>query len=70
MVNKSVEQLRNPVDWYYLHAADRTTPFVDTLREINELHKQGKFEKFAISNFTAAEVRSFPKRKRRLGHDR
>lgn len=56
MVNKSVEQLQGSPDWYYLHAADRATPFVDTLREINELHKAGKFKYFAISNMTAAEV--------------
>jgi aflatoxin B1 aldehyde reductase len=36
--------------------ADRTTPFHETLKAINDLHKEGKFDTFAISNFTAAEV--------------
>jgi len=44
------------VDIYYLHASDRTTPFVETLETINELHKAGKFVEFGLSNFTAYEV--------------
>ncbi|TLD33591.1 hypothetical protein PspLS_01677 [Pyricularia sp. CBS 133598] len=44
------------VDLLYLHAADRGTPFVDTLRTINDLHKAGKFVNFGISNFAAFEV--------------
>eukprot|EP01113_Clastostelium_recurvatum_P001089 TRINITY_DN10457_c0_g1_i1.p1 TRINITY_DN10457_c0_g1~~TRINITY_DN10457_c0_g1_i1.p1 ORF type:complete len:323 (-),score=96.99 TRINITY_DN10457_c0_g1_i1:75-1043(-) len=40
----------------YLHSPDRTTPFEDTLRTMNELYKQGKFEKFGISNYTAEET--------------
>ncbi|KAL2152753.1 hypothetical protein VTH82DRAFT_5938 [Thermothelomyces myriococcoides] len=44
------------VDILYLHAADRATPFAETLRAINELHKAGKFVRFGISNFTAYEV--------------
>jgi aflatoxin B1 aldehyde reductase len=37
-------------------AADRGTPFQETLKAIDEMHKQGKFKTFAISNFTSAEV--------------
>ena len=37
-------------------APDRTTPFIDSLREVNELHKQGLFTHFAISNYMAWEV--------------
>ncbi|WRT70415.1 uncharacterized protein IL334_007413 [Kwoniella shivajii] len=56
-VNKSLSELRtDKVDIYYLHAADRTVPFHESLRAINDLHKEGKFDTFAISNFTAAEV--------------
>ncbi|KAK4121236.1 Aldo/keto reductase [Parathielavia appendiculata] len=44
------------VDILYLHAADRATPFDESLRAINELHKAGKFVRFGISNFTAYEV--------------
>jgi aryl-alcohol dehydrogenase-like predicted oxidoreductase len=39
-----------------LQAADRGTPFQETLKAIDEMHKQGKFKTFAISNFTSAEV--------------
>ncbi|KAK4186176.1 putative aflatoxin B1 aldehyde reductase member [Podospora australis] len=45
-----------PVDILYLHAADRSTPFAETLSAINDLHKAGKFITFGISNFTAFEV--------------
>ncbi|KAK4151395.1 NADP-dependent oxidoreductase domain-containing protein [Chaetomidium leptoderma] len=44
------------VDILYLHAADRATPFAESLRAINDLHKAGKFVRFGISNFTAFEV--------------
>jgi aflatoxin B1 aldehyde reductase len=44
------------VDIYYLHAADRSVPFEETLKEVNELHKQGKFVRLGLSNFTAFEV--------------
>ena len=46
------------VDMFYIHGpeVDRRTPVIDTLREINELHKEGYFERFAISNYMAWEV--------------
>lgn len=44
------------VDLLYLHAADRATPFAETLGALDELHKAGKFVKLGISNFTAFEV--------------
>ncbi|KAI0179420.1 aflatoxin B1 aldehyde reductase member 2 [Hypoxylon sp. FL1284] len=44
------------VDLMYLHAADRATPFAETLEAVDKLHKAGKFARFGISNFTAAEV--------------
>jgi len=40
----------------YLHSPDRATPFEDTLRAMNELYKQGKYEKLGLSNFSASEV--------------
>ncbi|KAI0044877.1 aflatoxin B1-aldehyde reductase [Auriscalpium vulgare] len=40
----------------YLHAPDRSTPFEETLSAIDELHKQGAFERFGLSNFTSWEV--------------
>ncbi|KAI0479974.1 aflatoxin B1 aldehyde reductase member 3 [Xylaria cf. heliscus] len=44
------------VDICYLHAADRATPFAETLEAVDKLHKAGKFVRFGLSNFTAAEV--------------
>ncbi|KAI1434210.1 NADP-dependent oxidoreductase domain-containing protein [Xylaria sp. CBS 124048] len=44
------------VDICYLHAADRSVPFQETLEAVDKLHKAGKFVRFGLSNFTAAEV--------------
>lgn len=44
------------IDMFYLHGPDRTTPFVDTLREVNQLHHEGYFDRFGLSNFMAWEV--------------
>lgn len=44
------------VDIFYLHAADRSVPFAETLEEVNKLHKEGKFVELGLSNFTAFEV--------------
>jgi aflatoxin B1 aldehyde reductase len=41
---------------WYLHGPDRTTPYIDTMREVNELHKQGLFDRFGLSNYMAWEV--------------
>jgi aflatoxin B1 aldehyde reductase len=29
------------VDMWYLHAPDRTTPYEVTMKEVNEMHKEG-----------------------------
>jgi aflatoxin B1 aldehyde reductase len=44
------------VDMFYLHGPDRKTPFEDTLREVNKLHKEGYFTRFGISNYMSWEV--------------
>ncbi|OAA60250.1 aflatoxin b1-aldehyde reductase [Niveomyces insectorum RCEF 264] len=44
------------VDMWYLHAPDRSVPYEDTLREVNNLHQQGYFRRFGISNYAAWEV--------------
>ena len=44
------------VHTYYLHAPDRSTPFEETCRAMNDAYKAGKFEKFGLSNFRADEV--------------
>ncbi|KAA1473823.1 Aldo/keto reductase [Dentipellis sp. KUC8613] len=40
----------------YLHAPDRSVPYVDTLRAIDELYREGKFEEFGLSNYPAWDV--------------
>ncbi|KAF8837488.1 Aldo/keto reductase [Paxillus ammoniavirescens] len=47
---------REKVRVLYLHAPDRSVPFEDTVREINNLYKEGRFEIFGLSNFAAWEV--------------
>lgn len=44
------------MDIFYLHAADRAVPFVDTLQTVNELYKEGRFKTLGLSNYTAYEV--------------
>ncbi|KAH6682557.1 putative aflatoxin b1 aldehyde reductase-like protein [Halenospora varia] len=44
------------VDIFYLHAADRSVPFTETLEAVDKLHKAGKFVQLGLSNFTAFEV--------------
>lgn len=55
--NESLKELQTDcVDIFYLHAADRSVPFSETLETVNELHKQGKFVQLGLSNYTAFEV--------------
>lgn len=57
MLNKSLSELGTDcIDIFYLHAADRTLPFQEPLKKLDELHKQGKFVQLGLSNFTAYEV--------------
>lgn len=44
------------VDIFYLHAADRSVPFAETLEVVNQMHKEGKFVQLGLSNYTAFEV--------------
>lgn len=44
------------IDMFYLHGPDRNTPLEDTLREVNNLYREGHFARFGISNFMAWEV--------------
>ncbi len=56
-VAESLKELQtDQVDIFYLHAADRSVPFAETLEAVNELHKEGRFVQFALSNFTSFEV--------------
>ncbi|KAG8967048.1 hypothetical protein FRC03_010796 [Tulasnella sp. 419] len=40
----------------YLHRPDRTVPFEETCAAIDEMHKEGLFEIFGLSNYAAWEV--------------
>ncbi|KAN0092344.1 Aldo/keto reductase [Hyaloscypha variabilis] len=44
------------IDLWYLHAPDRTTPFEETFKAVNDLYKEGLFSRFGISNYMAWEV--------------
>ncbi|GJJ68361.1 aflatoxin B1 aldehyde reductase [Entomortierella parvispora] len=44
------------VDIFYLHAPDYTTPFEETIRLVDELYREGRFERFGLSNFAAWQV--------------
>ncbi|KAJ5627739.1 Aldo/keto reductase [Penicillium lividum] len=39
-----------------LTAPDRSVPFTETLKTLDELHKEGKFKKLGLSNFASFEV--------------
>lgn len=43
----------------FLHVPDRHTPFEDTAKAMNDAFKQGKFEQFGLSNYSASEVKRF-----------
>ncbi|PYI02622.1 Aldo/keto reductase [Aspergillus sclerotiicarbonarius CBS 121057] len=56
-LNESLRELgTDSVDLYYLHGPDRTTPYADTLQALDKLHRQGKFKRLGLSNFSAFEV--------------
>ncbi|KAK2873911.1 hypothetical protein FQN49_002002 [Arthroderma sp. PD_2] len=56
-VEESLKELQTDcVDIFYLHAADRSVPFSETLETVNDLHKEGKFVQLGLSNYTAFEV--------------
>jgi aflatoxin B1 aldehyde reductase len=56
-LNNSLAALKtNKVHIFYLHAPDRSVPYEDTLREVNNIHIEGLFERFGLSNYPAWEV--------------
>jgi len=56
-LKRSLESLKtDKIDMWYLHAPDRSTPYIDTLREVNNLYKEGYFKRFGISNYMSWEV--------------
>uniref|UniRef100_A0A6U3QDN9 NADP-dependent oxidoreductase domain-containing protein n=1 Tax=Ditylum brightwellii TaxID=49249 RepID=A0A6U3QDN9_9STRA len=51
---KSLQQ--DSVDLFYLHAPDAQNHIEPTLEEVQKMYKEGKFQRFGLSNFTAWEV--------------
>ncbi|KAF9737839.1 hypothetical protein PMIN06_009012 [Paraphaeosphaeria minitans] len=43
-------------DILYLHAPDRATPFETTLECVDQLHREGRFQRLGLSNYAAWEV--------------
>jgi aflatoxin B1 aldehyde reductase len=44
------------IDLWYLHAPDRTTPFEETFRAVDDLYKEGYFSRFGLSNYMSWEI--------------
>uniref|UniRef100_H2ZR43 NADP-dependent oxidoreductase domain-containing protein n=1 Tax=Ciona savignyi TaxID=51511 RepID=H2ZR43_CIOSA len=44
------------VDLFYLHAPDYKIPIADTLETVNQLHIEGKFKEFGLSNYSSWQV--------------
>ena len=45
--------LLSSVEIWYLHGPDRTVPYEETMRVVNDLYKEGYFKKFGLSNFAS-----------------
>ena len=45
-----------PLDIFYLHWPDPSTPIMETLTAVNELHQQGAFRRFGLSNYSSWQV--------------
>ena len=51
---RSLEALQvKTLDLWYLHAPDRTVPFEETFKVVNDLYKEGHFKALGISNYAA-----------------
>ncbi|PWN45902.1 Aldo/keto reductase [Ceraceosorus guamensis] len=57
----SADQRPAPIDIYYLHMPDRSTPFEETCAAVDELYQQGWFKRFGLSNYSAEEVEKIHK---------
>jgi len=47
---------KESVDIFYLHAPCHKTPIIETLNEVDRLHKESKFKEFALSNYASWQV--------------
>ncbi|KAA1472011.1 Aldo/keto reductase [Dentipellis sp. KUC8613] len=56
-LDRSLKALNtDKLEMWYLHGPDRSVPYEVTLKTVNELYKEGKFNRFGISNYMAWEV--------------
>ncbi|KAF7371179.1 Aflatoxin B1 aldehyde reductase member 3 [Mycena sanguinolenta] len=46
----------NKLDIWYLHAPDRSVPYEETLKAIDELYREGHFNRWGLSHYMAWEV--------------
>ena len=73
-IKTSLQELKvKQIHILYLHVPDRTTPFADTLKAIDEAYREGSFKKvtnnfscfnpsqFGLSNYTSEEVEEIVK---------
>ncbi|KAJ7124547.1 Aldo/keto reductase [Mycena epipterygia] len=44
------------LEMWYLHGPDRSVPYEETLKAVNDLYKEGYFKRFGISNYMSWEV--------------
>jgi aflatoxin B1 aldehyde reductase len=57
-INRSLEALNvECVDIMYLHAPDRATSFEETCFAMDKAYRDGKFERFGLSNYQVADVK-------------
>lgn len=57
--NESLDKLKTKhVDILYVHGPDRELPLDDWVPQVDALHKEGKFKRFGVSNFTPDETRA------------
>ena len=55
--NASLAALKQKkLDLYYFHGPDRKTPLEESLRAVDQLHREGKFARFGVSNYHVTEV--------------
>ncbi|GJE95560.1 aldo/keto reductase [Phanerochaete sordida] len=56
-LDESLKALKtDSLDIWYLHAPDRTTPYEETMKAVNDLFNESKFKRFGLSNFMSWEV--------------
>jgi aflatoxin B1 aldehyde reductase len=59
-IEASLKALKvSKVETVFFHVPDRETPFEDSARAMHEAWQVGKFNRFGLSNYTAAEVQRF-----------